>query len=101
MSDNINRIDMYEIQDYWLNNIAPKYFNVGNLSINRAGLFGFINEIESHSEEQIINENSILYNELFFKKASLPESIYAYAAQYNVSDTSATPASMSFALTVK
>lgn len=100
MSDNINRIDMYEIQDYWLNNIAPKYFNVGNLSINRAGLFGFINEIESHSEEQIINENSILYNELFFKKASLPESIYAYAAQYNVSDTSATPASMSFALTI-
>lgn len=97
---NVDRTDMYEIQEYWLENIAPKYFNLSDLSLNRAGLFGYINEIEAHSSEQIVNENSILYNELFFKKATLPESIYAYASQYNVANTSATPAIMSFALTI-
>ena len=96
----IDRTDIYEIQEYWLANIVPKYFNLGNLSLNRAGLFGYINEIESHSVEQIINENSLLYNELFFKKASLPESIYAYASQYNITNTTATPASMDFALII-
>ena len=100
MSDLINRTDMYEIEEYWLKNIAPKYFTLGNLSLNRAGMFGYTNEIMSHSVEQSINENSILYNELFFKKACLPESIYAYASQYNVSDTGATPATMEFALTI-
>lgn len=93
-----DRTSMYKIQEEWLTNIAPKYFDMPDTSLNRLGLFGYINEILSHTNESITNENSIFYNELFFKRAVLPQSIYAYASHYNVQDITATPASMSFAL---
>lgn len=100
MADLINRTNMYEIQEYWLDNIAPKYFDMADTSLNRASLFGYINEIESHSMEALVNENSILYNELFFKRAQLPETIYAYAAQNDVANTTATASMMKFAIVI-
>lgn len=100
MSNIVDRTNMYEIQDYWLTNIAPKYFDMKDVSLNRAGMFGYTNEIESHSVEAIVNENSIMYNELFFKRAQLPETIYAYASQYNVANTTARASLMNFAIVV-
>lgn len=95
-----DRTNMYEIQEDWLKNIAPQFFDMKDLSLNRLGLFGYINEIMAHTTESIVNEDSVLYNELFFKRAVLPQSIYAYASHYNVTGITATPATMSFALWV-
>lgn len=94
----VDRTNMYEIMEYWLTEIAPKYYDMDDISLNRIGLFGNLNEIQAHAIESIANENSVLYNELFFKRAVLPQSIYAYASHYNVSDTTARPATMSFAI---
>ena len=93
-----DRSNMYEIMNYWLENIAPKYFDLNDLSLNRIGLFGYVNEIMAQTTESTINENSILYNELFFKRAVLPQSIYAYASHYGVTNLTAVPATMSFAI---
>ena len=93
-----DRSNMYEIMDYWLSNIAPKYFDMEDLSLNRLGLFGYVNETMSHSIESIVNESNIFYNELFFKRAVLPQSIYAYASHYGVENITAIPATMSFAI---
>ena len=93
-----DRTNMYELMNYWLSEIAPKYFDLEDLSLNRIGLFGYVNEIMAHSDEAIINENSILYNELFFKKAVLPPSIYSYASHYGVENLTAIPATMNFAI---
>lgn len=95
MSNNTN---MYDIQEDWLANIAPKYFDLEDLSLNRIGLFGYVNEIMAHNTEALFNENSILYNELFFKRAILPQSIYSYASHYNLTQLHATPAIMNFAI---
>lgn len=94
----IDRTNMYEMMEYWLSNIAPTYFDMEDLNLNRLGLFGYVNEVMAHSFESIVNENSILYNELFFKRAVLPNSIYSYASHYNVTNLTAKPAVMSFAL---
>ena len=96
MSD--NQSNMYDITEQWLTEVAPKYFDLPDLSLNRIGLFGYVNELMAHSLEAMSNENSILYNELFFKRAVLPQSIYAYASHYNLEDINAKPASMQFAL---
>lgn len=96
----VNRTNMYDIAEDWITNVAPKYFDLADLSLNRVGLFGYVNEIESSAVESIVNENSILYNELFFKRAVLPQSIYAYASHYNVADTMANASVMSFSLII-
>ena len=93
-----DRTNMYDMMEYWLKNISPKYFDLQDVSLNRLGLFGNTNEIMAHSFESIVNENSILYNELFFKRAVLPNSIYSYASHYNVTNLTAKPATMSFAI---
>lgn len=98
MSNSIDKTNMYTMLDHWLNEIAPKYFDLKDLNLNRVGLFGYVNEIMAHNQESIMNENSILYNELFFKRAVLPQSIYAYASHYLVDDTGARPAKMGFAI---
>lgn len=97
---NIDRTNGYEMLDYWLKNISPKYFDMENIGLNRAGTFGNINEVMAHTSESIVNENSILYNELFITRAQLPETIYAYASQYNVSNTGATPSMMQCVLLI-
>lgn len=98
MADDKNLTSMYSILEHWLSNIAPKYFDLKDLNLNRIGLFGYVNEIMAHNQESIMNENSILYNELFFKRAVLPQSIYAYASHYQVDDIGAVPAKMGFAI---
>lgn len=97
----VDRSNMYDLEEYWLKEIAPKYFDMKDISLNRVGLFGYINEIMSHSVESIANENSILYNEIFFKRAVLPQSIYAYASHYGIEDIMAKPATMGFALGIR
>lgn len=94
------RFSGYDMADFWLETVAPKYFDMNDTSLNRAGLFGYINEILSHSLESLLNENTILFNEQFFKRAKLPQTIYSNASHYGVTDLGARPARMKFALTI-
>lgn len=98
MLNNIDKSNMYKLLDHWINNISPNYFDMSDLNLNRIGLFGYVNEIMAHNQESIMNENSVMYNELFFKRAVLPQSIYAYASHYQVDDIGASAAKMSFAI---
>lgn len=97
MSTN-DRSTMYDIMEHWLSTIAPNYFDIEDVSLNRLGLFGYVNEAMSEAVSDISNESSVLYNEMFFKRAVLPRSIYAHASHYNITDTNAVPASMQFAI---
>ena len=62
MSDSIkNYTDVFEIQEYWMNNIAPKYFDVSNDMNMRVGLYGYINNIIAEVSVDSINVMSSLY----------------------------------------
>lgn len=95
-----NRVSMYDQLQYYNDYLAPKYFDMENLDTSRLGLFGYINELMADTTSDVINENSVLFNEIFFKKAQIPESILSYAAQYRIEDINAKPAKMEFAIAI-
>lgn len=95
-----NRVSMYDQLQYYNEYLAPKYFDMDNLDTSRLGLFGYINELMADTTSDVVNENSVLFNEIFFKKAQIPESILAYAAQYRIEDINAKPAKMQFAIAI-
>lgn len=96
-----DRTSMYDTLNYWTGNIAPKYIDVNNVNMSRIGLFGYINEIMADTTSDVINEMSVLFNEIFFKRAQIPESILAYAAQYRIEDINAKPATMQFLVGIR
>jgi len=91
----------YNIQDKWLNNIAPKYFVVDDINMLRAGLFGYVNEITSNSVEDSVNAMNVISNEIYPNKAVFPNSIYAYSALADFDDFDAKPAKVNFTLAIK
>ncbi|MEI2419219.1 hypothetical protein V6O07_03015, partial [Arthrospira platensis SPKY2] len=96
-----NRTSLYNTLDYWINVISPKFFDMENLDTSRIGLYGYMNEILADTTTDVMNENSVLFNEMFFKKAQIPESILAYAAQYRIENINAKPAKMEFVIGVR
>ena len=100
MSKKVN-ISSYTIQEKWLNEVAPNYFNVDEINKLRIGLFGYVNEAMANATEDSLHMHSILSKELFPNKAILPDSIYAYASLANFDDFYATPAKFNFILAIK
>lgn len=91
----------YDIQKRWLELIAPKYFNIKDNNMLKAGLFGYINEVMANSVEDAAFTQAVKANEIFPNRAVLPDSIYAYASLAKYDDFSARPSSLPFMLAVK
>ena len=92
---------VYNIEEFLINEIAPKYLEMEDVSLNRVGLFGMISDaIGSITEDQFEATGRFL-NESILPLAQLPEFIYAYAASYGVNDIFASPAVMPMMLYVK
>lgn len=100
-TNNIINTTSYDIQNKWINDIAPKYFQVDDINMLRAGIFGYLNEIMSNSLEDSVNMTSILGNEAYPNKAVLPNSVYSYAALANFSNFNAVPATIPFVLGIR
>ena len=100
MSEKVN-ISSYTIQEKWLNEVAPNYFNIDDINKLKIGLFGYVNEAMANVTEDSLYMHSILSKEIFPNKAVLPDSIYAYASLANFDDFYATPATFSFVLALK
>lgn len=91
MTNKINT-SSYSIQKKWIEEVAPRYFNINDTSMLKAGLFGYINDVLSNACEDSLHMHSILSKEIFPNKAVLPDSIYAYSALANFDDFYATAA---------
>ena len=91
----------YDIQDKWLGEIAPKYFDMDDINLLRVGLFGYINETMATSFEDAVRLNSVLYNEIFPNKAVLPNSIYSYASLIHYNDFNAVPSIIPILLAIR
>jgi hypothetical protein len=94
MADNKLYSNIYNINEFWLNKIAPKYFNLNDISLQRVGMFGYINEVMSTVTEDVTNATAILVNEIFPMKSNLPEMILNYSNQYQIQDINAVPATI-------
>lgn len=92
---------VYNIEKKWLEEVAPKYFNVDEINLLQVGLFGYINEVMANSVEDNMYMLQVLSNEIFPNKAVLPNSIYSYAALAKYEDFNAKPASIPFILAIR
>lgn len=86
----------YDVKEKWFK-MASRFFEIDTedtpidedenedlISLLKAGLFGYINEINSHEVKNAIYHRNVLYDELFLNTASIPMSIYNFAKLYNV-----------------
>lgn len=81
-----------EIQDFWLKNIAPNYFDFSNTNNYRAGVFGYINEVMSTIASDAFNALNIARREFYPVSAQNPKSLYKMAALQQLSIPLAVPA---------
>ena len=97
-----NKIDLssYSIQKKWIEEVAPNYFNVDDISMLRAGLFGYVNDAMSNAFEDSLHMQTILSKEIFPNKAVLPDSIYAYSALADFTDFYAKGATVPIVMTI-
>ena len=103
MADKNNKLDIssFSIQKTWIEEVAPKYFNVDDISMLKAGLFGYINETFSNAFEDSLHMQTIMSKEIFPNKAVLPDSIYAYSALADYTDFYATGSVAPMVLVIK
>lgn len=88
----------YDIMEQWIQQVASKYFEVEDISLLKSSLFGYINEIMANSIEDVAHTVALEYQEIFPNKATLPSTLYTYAALAKYEDFLAKPATIKFAL---
>ena len=93
---------IYDIKDFFVNGIAPKYFDdIEDVSKLNIGLLGMISSINATTTEDVFNAITVYLNEMLPSQATLPEVIYAYAAQYGIDNIFANCAKMPVLLAIK
>ena len=90
----------FDIKEYILNILIPRYFpNVPLNSLN-LGLIGLTSEYISQGIEDAFSTASLMLNESFITKAILPKSIYSIASLFDIGYNFATPSRCKFALQI-
>lgn len=95
-----NYTSLYQVKDYLVNNIAPKYLSTDEMNMSSTGLFGYVTETLATLGEDGMNMTSIVFKECFACAAENPESLYLMAAIYQLDGLFATPAQMPFVLLI-
>lgn len=80
-----------EIQNYFLENIAPNYFDFDNTNNYRVGLFGYVNEVISIITMDTHNAINIARREFYPVTAQNPRSFYKMAALQQIGLPLVTP----------
>lgn len=102
MSDTKNiYMDVYNLQNQWLENVAKNHFELDDENLLRVGLLGYVNEVMANSVEDTNFMTNVYYNEIIPIRANLPDSIYAYASQVKYDGFTATAATQNFILAIK
>jgi len=84
----------YNIKEFAVNEIAPKYFDSDLVNGYNIGTIGYITDLYANSAEDMFNTIPILMNELFPNTAQFPSTIYNHAAIFGNEDVLAKPAKM-------
>jgi len=92
--------DRYSTEEYMIEHIAKKYFNLENDSNYRVSTFGYINELFATGTNMTAYSMAVLFSEIFPNTAMLPETIYTYASLAQISGITSTPSSIPIVLTM-
>lgn len=92
---------IYSIEDWMINQIAPKFYDMDNVSLLNVGQFGMTNHVLGTVIEDQFEVVNRYLNEILPQKANLPDFIYANAALYGIEDFLARPSKSSMLLYIK
>lgn len=92
--------DRYSTEEYMIEHIAKKYFNLENDSNYRVSTFGYINELFATGTNMTAYSMAVLFSEIFPNTAMLPETIYTYASLAQISGITSIPSSIPIVLTM-
>lgn len=81
-----NYRDNFDIKTLTTDVLIPKYFPGQDISTRTSGLIGLTTEQIATISEDTFYTTSTLLKEFFIQKATLPESIYSYAALFQLSN---------------
>ena len=99
MSDDVKKYtSIYEIKDYALNVLGPKYFPEDVIEGYNIGFLGYTLDYMTNVTEDIFNTVPIVINEMFPNLAQMPNSIYNYASLFQYSNLMAVPSTISCVL---
>ena len=88
----------FDVKEYIQEELIPKAFPNINIAKLNLGLTGIASEMISQAIEDSYATASLMINESFISRATLPSSIYSSAALYNLGYSFATPSKCHFAL---
>lgn len=95
MSDDVKKYtSLYDIKNFALNTLGPKYFPEDVIAGYNVGLLGYSLDFMTTTTEDVFNTVPIVANEMFPNLAQMPNSIYNYASLFQEDNLLATPAVM-------
>lgn len=92
---------IYTIEEWMVQEIAPKFFDMQSVSLLNVGQFGMHNHVIASVIEDQFEVVDRYINEVLPQKANLPDFIYANAALYGIEDFLARPSHASMLLYIK
>ena len=78
--------------NYWINQIAPRYFEMENVNTYRAGTLGLVNDLMATTTEDIVHGMMIARREFYPNTAQYTKSLYRMAAAREMDAPMAKPA---------
>ena len=95
MPDDVKKYtSLYDIKDFALNILGPKYFPEDVIEGYNVGLLGYSLDFMTTTTEDIFNTVPVVANEMFPNLAQMPNTIYNYASLFQEHTLLATPAVM-------
>lgn len=90
----------YKVKEFIQNVLIPKAYPDIEVNDLNLGLTGITSEMISQAIEDAYGTASLMMNEAFITRATLPNSIYSEASLFNLGYTFATPSRCKFALQI-
>lgn len=95
MSEDVKKYtSLYEIKDYALNTLGPKYFPEDVIEGYNVGFLGYSLDMMANTTEDVYNTIPIVINEMYPNLANMPSSIYNYASLFQYANLMTTPSVM-------
>lgn len=88
------------IKRYWLNQIAPHYFDFDDVNNYQIGLFGYVNEVMGNTAEDGFNAINVARREFYPITAKYVSSLYKMATLQSIEIPLTTPAQCKCALVI-
>ena len=76
----------YDIKDYYLNQLGPKYFPEDVIEGYNVGMLGYTLDMAANTTEDVFNTVPVVINEMYPNLAVMPSSIYNYASLFQESN---------------